>query len=155
MRSVEFPAPEGDVPVCFPFNPMFGSDLLAVGENLTPDELLPLKCEFFNAVTGRDGWASPNGQYGWQAYNGTGSAQTFLNALTAGTGISIDLSTVSLLPIGFVGAHYRNPTSDNGYYLSTANTTTRPGITLDFSSLIKDFAMYRGSVDEWNTVTYK
>jgi hypothetical protein len=48
-----------------------------------------------------------------------------------------------------------NPISDNGYYLSTANSTNTPGITINFASPIKDFAMYWGSVDTWNTVTLK
>ena len=111
------------------------------------------QCGFFFTITGSNGWNSLNGQYGWHAYNGNGSAQAFLNTLSAGTGVSIDLSRTSSLHIGFVGAQYRNPTSDNGYYLSTADSTNTPGIVIDFNHPIKDFAMYWGSVDTWNTVT--
>jgi hypothetical protein len=113
------------------------------------------QCGFFYTVTGSNGWNSFNGQYGWHGYNGNGSAQAYLNSITSGTGVSIGLSSSSSLHIGYVGAQFRNPTADNGYYLSTANLTTTPGITMSFNSAIKDFALYWGSVDTWNTVTFK
>lgn len=113
----------------------------------------PTPCGFFYTLTGSNGWNSLNGVYGWHNYTGNGSAQAFLNTVTSGTGVSIFLSSTSSLHTGFVGAHYRNPTNDNGYYLSTADSTNTPGITIDFNKPIKDFALYWGSVDTWNTVT--
>jgi hypothetical protein len=68
--------------------------------------------------------------------------------------MSISLTGTSSLYTGWVPAQYRNPTSDGGYFLATADSSNTPGITINFSSAIKDFAMYWGSVDSWNTITF-
>ena len=110
------------------------------------------QCGYFYTNT-TNGWNSL-GLYGWHGYSGTGSAQSYLNGVTNGYGMSIQLSNASSLYTGFVAGQHRNPSGDNGYYISTANSTNTPGITIHFASPVKDFAMYWGSVDMWNTVTF-
>jgi hypothetical protein len=124
------------------------------------------QCGFFYTTTGSNGWNSfVTAQYGWHGFDPRNyTPQGYLDYLTGVgtrnfTGVDIDLSSTSSLHIGgAIGTQYLNPISDNGYFLSTADSTNTPGIKIDFSNPIhngiKDFAMYWGSVDPWNTITF-
>ena len=99
---------------------------------------------------------------GWHGYTGAGNnesaSQAYLNTLTSATDVAITLTSGAALQIGSLAGVYRAPTGDNGYFLSTSNASNNWGIKLDFTNAsggaIKTFALYWGSVDTWNTITF-
>jgi hypothetical protein len=90
--------------------------------------------------------------------------QPNLNTLSTniGAGITFALSSGSSLHDGngtLQNLPWRNPTNDNGYFLSAS--TSSPTITMTFddsscdnSNCIAEFSLYWGSLDSWNTITF-
>lgn len=128
-----------------------------------------LQCGFFYKPTGVSGWLSMNASTGWHPYTpSTVPGTTFASWLNQPNNFGKPLG--STLPWTFsasgtsanlynndgtaqlIWQPWRPPTGDNGYFLSTPDTTS---ITMTFTtSYISDFAFEWGSVDPWNTVTF-
>ena len=110
----------------------------------------------------RTGLASLNGNTGWHGYSGptgdTTASQNYLTTLTSGTDVRITLNSTSSLQNVSTQNVTRAPSGDDGYYLSTNGATGADAITLDFThangGAIKTFALYWGSVDTWNEITF-
>ena len=120
--------------------------------------LSQVQCGYFYTLTA-NGWNSLNGSYGWHGWDPTqNDAQTYLNSVTNGTGLTITLTADSSLQNAAIFGQYYSPTNDNGYYMYTSDTTNVNGITMSFvntpTGAISKFAMYWGSVDPWNTITF-
>ena len=114
------------------------------------------QCGFFYPASGL---SSLTGAYGWHGYTGlpgnSSSSQTYLNSLNSEVSFSITSSAALYNNNGTaIGLPWRSPTDDHGYFLSTNNATTTPGITLNFQYPVKTFAFYWGSVDTWNTIVF-
>jgi hypothetical protein len=116
-------------------------------------------CGAYYASTG-NGYSLLGSGYGWHNYvTSDGNPQTWLNnTLASGTGLSFTLTGAANFSYGD-SSQYKHPAGDNGYYLSAANTSNTPAITITFTGTgtpngIKEFALYWGSVDTWNTVTF-
>jgi len=114
---------------------------------------------------------APSGKYwGWHGYDGTSNAATFMDSmvicqsgcnsaqhftfgLTGGASLRLGNGTTQGLP-------WRNPTNDNGYFLSTPGPS---GITIQFGYTgsnnnwnqlyVKSFDFYWGSADTWNSIS--
>src|SRR5271165_5130108 len=117
------------------------------------------------------GWAR-NGltSLNWHGYTGAAgdnsASQTYLNSITSGTDVRITLATTTTPPLNTYPAFQnvstanvtRAPSGNAGFYLSTDTTTTANAISLSFSNAaggaVKTFALYWGSVDTWNTITF-
>jgi hypothetical protein len=115
-----------------------------------------------------DGWhgypgcAGGNSSTCAQAYLNTFTATTTGNptfALTSGAGLfSCTAPNVCASTANGPAQYFRAPVQDNGYFLSTTDSpfSSGPGITLNFGNQsVKTFSMYWGSVDFWNTVTFR
>ena len=119
------------------------------------------QCGYYYMTPG-GGWnifpttmANPYGSHSW---NGTSNLSTFLNGLYPNLNFSLTSNAYMYECPQSVCANrtqYVNPSQDYGYFLSTANSTNAPGITITFPSPgIKSFAFLWGSVDQWNTITF-
>jgi len=118
-----------------------------------------VQCGYF--YLSATGWNQlPASTYGWHSWNGSQNLTTFLNglsnlrfSLTSSAGM-YECPKVQNLAVCANRNLYVNPTQDYGYFLSTANVTSVPGITITFPApYIKGFTLLWGSVDQWNTVT--
>lgn len=110
-----------------------------------------------------------NGTTGWHNYapSAATTAQQYLNNLStsSGAGITFALSANSNLQEGSVVDSWRAPTADNGYYLETSGNspTSTESVMMTFGSddgnggctgCLNQFALYWGSLDSWNTITF-
>src|SRR5215472_5170383 len=118
-------------------------------------------CGSYYSLSGA-GWNQMNGGAGWHNWNGTTNVTSFLNglsplsfSLTGDAGMyACPFNTQLNQAVCANPSLYRNPTTDYGYFLSTADSTNTNGIKITFpSGGVKGFSMYWGSVDPWNTVT--